>query len=178
MITSVVSDTTPPSRTRETLESALLNSPSPDSSVSSEKRSFSVDVDDDKKKKEKSQLPVVTYVAEPVDEKKTELPLLVESKGTETEEDDLIGTELEAKLEVANAAAADATTLIENDTTPQVEPEASEKAEEVDDSVIIIIQAAIRGFLVSSCFLLMLETFVRNLILIGVLLNCRQGENF
>ncbi|KAJ4916221.1 Protein IQ-DOMAIN 32 [Raphanus sativus] len=147
LITSVVSDTTPPSRTRETLESALLNSPSPDSSVSSEKRSFSVDVDDDKKKKEKSQLPVVTYVAEPVDEKKTELPLLVESKGTETEEDDLIGTELEAKLEVANAAAADATTLIENDTTPQVEPEASEKAEEVDDSVIIIIQAAIRGFL-------------------------------
>ncbi|RID58096.1 hypothetical protein BRARA_F01417 [Brassica rapa] len=161
--TSVVSDTTPASRTRETLESALLNSPSPDNNILSEKHTFSVD-DDEKKK---SQLPV-TYVAEPVDEKKkqsaedktTELPVLVESKGTETEEDDLIGTELEAKLDVANAADA---TLIEKDTTPEVdivskvEPEASEadeviitrkeSDEEVDDSVIIIIQAAIRGFL-------------------------------
>lgn len=148
MITSVVSDTTPASRTRETLESALLNSPSPDNNILSEKHAFSVD-DDEKTKK--SQLPV-TYVAEPVDEKKkqsaedktTELPVLVESKGTETEED------------------ADAI-LIEKDTTPEVEPEASEadeviitnkqSDEEVDDSVIIIIQAAIRGFLVCSCFL-------------------------
>ncbi|XP_048612668.1 protein IQ-DOMAIN 32 isoform X3 [Brassica napus] len=143
LITSVVSDTTPASRTRETLESALLNSPSPDNNILSEKHAFSVD-DDEKTKK--SQLPV-TYVAEPVDEKKkqsaedktTELPVLVESKGTETEED------------------ADAI-LIEKDTTPEVEPEASEaddvmiitrkeSDEEVDDSVIIIIQAAIRGFL-------------------------------
>ncbi|CAN6886526.1 hypothetical protein HID58_065354 [Brassica napus] len=159
LITSVVSDTTPASRTRETLESALLNSPSPDNNILSEKHAFSVD-DDEKTKK--SQLPV-TYVAEPVDEKKkqsaedktTELPVLVESKGTETEEDDLIGTELEPKLEGANAADA---ILIEKDTTPEVEPEASEaddvmiitrkeSDEEVDDSVIIIIQAAIRGFL-------------------------------
>ncbi|KAJ0257432.1 Protein IQ-DOMAIN 32 [Hirschfeldia incana] len=154
LITSqVVSDTTPPSRTRETLESALLlNSPSPDNNILSEKHTFSVDVDDEKKKQ--SHLPV-TYVAEPVDEKTTqvktmELPLLVESKGTETEEDDLIGTELEAKQEEA--------TLTEKDTTPEGEPEATEaddvmiiarKAsdEKLDDSVIIIIQAAIRGFL-------------------------------
>lgn len=149
MITSVVSDTTPASRTRETLESALLNSPSPDNNILSEKHAFSVD-DDEKTKK--SQLPV-TYVAEPVDEKKkqsaedktTELPVLVESKGTETEED------------------ADAI-LIEKDTTPEVEPEASEaddvmiitrkeSDDKLDDSVIIIIQAAVRGFLVCSCFL-------------------------
>lgn len=174
--TSVVSDTTPASRTRETLESALLNSPSPDNNILSEKHTFSVD-DDEKKK---SQLPV-TYVAEPVDEKKkqsaedktTELPVLVESKGTETEEDDLIGTELEAKLDVANAADA---TLIEKDTTPEVEPEASEadeviitnkqSDEEVDDSVIIIIQAAIRGFLVCSCFLLFLCVFSYVLMLV------------
>ncbi|CAN6880236.1 unnamed protein product [Brassica oleracea] len=143
LITSVVSDTTPASRTRETLESALLNSPSPDNNILSEKHAFSVD-DDEKTKK--SQLPV-TYVAEPVDEKKkqsaedktTELPVLVESKGTETEED------------------ADAI-LIEKDTTPEVEPEASEaddvmiitrkeSDDKLDDSVIIIIQAAVRGFL-------------------------------
>ncbi|CAH8385530.1 unnamed protein product [Eruca vesicaria subsp. sativa] len=168
LITSVVSDTTPASRTRETLESALLNSPSPDNNIVSEKHTFSVDVDDEKKK---SQLPV-TYVAEPVDEKtkqsaedKTaEFPLLVESKGTETEEDGLVGTELEAKLEGTNAADA---ILREKDTTPEVEivsnvePEVSEAEEviitrkesddgvdeKIDDSVIIIIQAAIRGFL-------------------------------
>ncbi|KAL0694937.1 hypothetical protein Bca4012_062117 [Brassica carinata] len=165
LITSVVSDTTPASRTRETLESALLNSPSPDNDILSEKHTFSVDDDE---KKEKSQLPV-TYVAEPVAEKKTqpaedkttELPLLVESKGTETEEDELIGTELEAKLEGSNAADA---TLTEKNTTTEVEivskvePEASEadevmiitrkeSDEKLDDSVIIIIQTAIRGFL-------------------------------
>ncbi|KAG2303353.1 hypothetical protein Bca52824_032004 [Brassica carinata] len=153
LITSVVSDTTPASRTRETLESALRNSPSPDNNILPEKHTFSVD---DVEKKEKSQVPV-TYVAEPVDEKKTtKLPLLVESKGTETEEDDLIGTELEG----ANAADA---TLIKKVTSPEVEivskvePEASEaddliitrkeSDEKLDDSVIIIIQAAIRGFL-------------------------------
>ncbi|KAF8053098.1 hypothetical protein N665_1463s0003 [Sinapis alba] len=155
LITSVVSDTTPPSRTRETLESALLNSPSPDNNIIlSEKHTFS-SVDDEKKKKQKSQVPVVTCAAaEPVDDKKTqdkttELPLLVESKGTETEEDDLIGTELEGE----NAADA---TLIEKGTTPLVEPDSEaddviiirkENDDKLDNSVIIIIQAAIRGFL-------------------------------
>ncbi|KAL9857051.1 Protein IQ-DOMAIN 32 [Arabidopsis thaliana] len=105
LITSVVSETTPASRTRETLESALLKSPSPDNNNVSEKQQQSFSVDE-----KKSQLPVVTYVAEPVDEKKTQSvieektellsveeqidhrtevsPVIVESKGTETEEDD------------------------------------------------------------------------------------------
>ncbi|KAL0697958.1 hypothetical protein Bca4012_054080 [Brassica carinata] len=150
MITSVaVSETSPASRTRETLESALLlKSPSPDNNVVSEKQTFSVD-DDEKKKK--SQLPVVTCVAEPVDLNKTlpgegvEVHVLVESKGTETEEDDLIGTELQSKLEGADAVDA---SLIEKDTAPEVEPDdVIIVRKEVDDSVIIIIQAAIRGFL-------------------------------
>ncbi|ESQ34809.1 hypothetical protein EUTSA_v10006839mg [Eutrema salsugineum] len=174
LISSVVSETTPASRTRETLESALLKSPSPDNNIVSEKQTFSAD-------EKKSQLPV-TYVAEPVDEKKTqsaedrttelseqidhktELPVVVESKGTETEEDGLIGTELQAKLE--GPVAADAS-LMEKDIVSgaelagKVEPEASEPDdviiigkgsdeevnEKLDDSVIIIIQAAIRGFL-------------------------------
>ncbi|KAF8112427.1 hypothetical protein N665_0064s0059 [Sinapis alba] len=138
MITSVaVSETSPASRTRETLESALLNSPSPDNNIVSEKQTFSVD--DDDKKKQKSQLPVVTYVdvnkTLPGEDKATEVPVvLVESKGTETEEEDLIGTELQSKLKGANAE--------EKDTIPEVEPDV-----QVDDSVVIIIQAAIRGFL-------------------------------
>ncbi|EOA36052.1 hypothetical protein CARUB_v10008346mg [Capsella rubella] len=172
LVTSVVSETTPATRTRETLESALLKSPSPDNNIVSEKQQpYSVD------EKKSSQIPVVAYVTEPVDEKKnqsaenktveeqfdhkTDLPVLVESKGTETEDDDLIGTELQ------EPNAADAST-IEKDITPEVEnaskvePKESETEdviiirkesdEEVDDkfgeSVIVIIQAAIRGFLV------------------------------
>lgn len=146
-ITSVaVSETSPASRTRETLESALLKSPSPDNNnVVDEKQTFSV-VDDEKKKK--SQLPVA-YVAEPVDvNKATEVAILVESKGTETEEDDLIENELQSKLEGADA------TVIEKDSTPEVEKDdVIIIRKEVDDSVVIIIQAAIRGFLVWSCFL-------------------------
>lgn len=144
-ITSVaVSETSPASRTRETLESALLKSPSPDNNnVVDEKQTFSV-VDDEKK----SQLPVA-YVAEPVDvNKATEVAILVESKGTETEEDDLIENELQSKLEGADA------TVIEKDSTPEVEKDdVIIIRKEVDDSVVIIIQAAIRGFLVWSCFL-------------------------
>ncbi|KAG2257181.1 hypothetical protein Bca4012_094351 [Brassica carinata] len=140
-ITSVaVSETSPASRTRETLESALLKSPSPDNNnVVDEKQTFSV-VDDEKKKK--SQLPVA-YVAEPVDlNKATEVAVLVESKGTETEEDDLIENELQSKLEGADA------TVIEKDSTPEVEKDdVIIITKEVDDSVVIIIQAAIRGFL-------------------------------
>ncbi|CAH2036773.1 unnamed protein product [Thlaspi arvense] len=178
LISSIVTETTPPSRTRETLESALLKSPSPDNNVVSEKQTFSVQSGDEKK----SQLPV-TYVAEPVDEKKTqsaedkttelsvpcleeqadhrtELPVVVESKGTETEEDDLVGTDLQAKLDGPNAADA---SVIEKgiasgaEVAGKAEAEASEtddviiigkeSDEEVDDSVIIFIQAAIRGFL-------------------------------
>lgn len=179
MITSAVSETTPPSRTRETLESALLKSPSPDHNNVSEKHSsFSVQSVDDKK----TQLPLVTYV---VDEKKThdkseleeqidnrtELPLLVESKGTETEEDHLVGNESLVKSQGLIAADASA---IEKDVTPEVEiaskveldksetgdviiirKETDEEVEEkLDESVIIIIQAAVRGFLVWSCYLL------------------------
>ncbi|RID51705.1 hypothetical protein BRARA_H02352 [Brassica rapa] len=145
MITSVaVSETSPASRSRETLESALLlKSPSPDNNnIVDENQTFSV-VDDEKKKK--SQLPVVAYVAEPVDvNKATEVAVLVESKGTETEEDGLIGTELQSKLDGADA---DDATVIEKDTTPQVEQDdVIIIRKEVDDSVVIIIQAAIRGF--------------------------------
>ncbi|KAJ0247769.1 Protein IQ-DOMAIN 32 [Hirschfeldia incana] len=151
MITSVaVSETSHAStRTRETLESALLlKSPSPDNNVVSEKQTFSVADDDDEKKK--SQLPVVTYVAETVDvNKKAEVAVAVESKGTETEEDDLIGAELQSKLEEANAA--EVTSVIEKDTTHEVEKVEPDDViivkKEVDDSVVIIIQAAIRGFL-------------------------------
>ncbi|CAN7134013.1 unnamed protein product, partial [Brassica rapa subsp. narinosa] len=146
MITSVaVSETSPASRSRETLESALLlKSPSPDNNnIVDEKQTFSV-VDDEKKKK--SQLPVVAYVAEPVDvNKATEVAVLVESKGTETEEDGLIETELQSKLEGADA------TVIEKDSTPEVEKVEKDDViiirKEVDDSVVIIIQSAIRGFL-------------------------------
>lgn len=141
-ITSVaVSETSPASRTRETLESALLKSPSPDyNNVVDEKQTFSV-VDDEKKKK--SQLPVA-YVDL---NKATEVPVVVESKGTETEEDDLIENELQSKLEGADA------TVIEKDSTPEVEKDdVIIITKEVDDSVVIIIQAAIRGFLVWSCF--------------------------
>ncbi|XP_009110253.1 protein IQ-DOMAIN 32 [Brassica rapa] len=145
MITSVaVSESSPASRSRETLESALLlKSPSPDNNnIVDEKQTFSV-VDDEKKK---SQLPVVAYVAEPVDvNKATEVAVLVESKGTETEEDGLIETELQSKLEGADA------TVIEKDSTPEVEEVEKDDViiirKEVDDSVVIIIQAAIRGFL-------------------------------
>lgn len=151
MITSVaVSETSPASRSRETLESALLHkSPSPDNNnIVDEKQTFSV-VDDEKKKK--SQLPVVAYVAEPVDvNKATEVAVLVESKGTETEEDGLIGTELQSKLDGADA---DDATVIEKDTTPQVEQDdVIIIRKEVDDSVVIIIQAAIRGFSVWILF--------------------------
>ncbi|VVA91929.1 unnamed protein product [Arabis nemorensis] len=165
LITSVVSETTPPSRTRETLESALLKSPSPDHN----------NVSDDKK----SQLPHVTYV---VDEKKTrspedkpelsvveeqidhgtEAPVLVESKGTETED---VGNESQVKSEGPIAVDASA---IEKDITPEVEivskveldesetddvieirkeNDEEEVKEKLDESVIIIIQAAIRRFL-------------------------------
>ncbi|WZZ10894.1 hypothetical protein YC2023_096815 [Brassica napus] len=138
MITSVaVSETSPASRSRETLESALLlKSPSPDNNnIVDEKQTFSV-VDDEKKKK--SQLPVVAYVAEPVDvNKATEVAVLVESKGTETEEDGLIGTELQSKLEGADASVIE---KVEPDDVIIIK-------KEVDDSVVIIIQAAIRGFL-------------------------------
>ncbi|CAH8357265.1 unnamed protein product [Eruca vesicaria subsp. sativa] len=143
MITSVaVSETSPVSRTRETLESALLKSPSPDNNIVSEKQTFSVD--DEKK----SHLPV-TYVSEPVDvNKAAEVPVLVESKGTETEENDLIGTELKSKLEEADVADA---AVKEKDTIPVVEKVESDDViiirKEVDDSVVIIIQSAIRGFL-------------------------------
>lgn len=171
MISSVVTETTPASRTRETLESALLKSPSPDVS---EKQTFSVD-------EKKSQLPVVAYVAEPVDEKKAaqsvedkteeekieQLPLLVESKGTETEDDDL-----QANLEVPKAADA-SSSVMEKDITSEVETASKVQVEEsetddviivrkesddqvdekLDESVIVIIQAATRGFLVCSCFL-------------------------
>ncbi|KFK38180.1 hypothetical protein AALP_AA3G079600 [Arabis alpina] len=179
LITSVVSETTPPSRTRETLESALLKSPSPDHNNVSEKQSFSVQSLDEKK----TQLPHVTYV---VDEKKTqsaedksdlsaveeqvdhgtETPVFVESKGTETEEeDDLVGTESQVKSEGVIAADVSA---IEKDIIPEVEiaskvelddsetddviierkeSEEEEVEEKIDESVIIIIQAATRGFL-------------------------------
>ena len=143
MITSVaVSETSPASRSRETLESALLlKSPSPDNNnIVDEKQTFSV-VDDEKKKK--SQLPVVAYVAEPVDvNKATEVAVLVESKGTETEEDGLIGTELQSKLEGADASVIE---KVEPDDVIIIK-------KEVDDSVVIIIQAAIRGFLVWILF--------------------------
>ncbi|XP_010477213.1 PREDICTED: protein IQ-DOMAIN 32 [Camelina sativa] len=171
LITSVVSETettTPAStRTRETLESALLKSPSPDNN------NF-VSVDE----KKTSQLPVVTYVAEPVDEKKkqsaenktvekeeeqidgkTELPVLVESKGTETEEDDFIGTD---HLQGPNAA--DVSTVEKDIITPEVDNASKveskesetddvvilrkESDEDDDESAIVIIQAAVRGFLV------------------------------
>ncbi|CAN8312622.1 unnamed protein product [Cochlearia groenlandica] len=175
--TSVVTETTPASRTRETLESALLNSPSPDNNINN------VSVDDEKKKKN-SQLPV-TYVSEPMDEKVTEsaegktellvpskeeqigaesqakLPVLGESKGTETEEDGLIGTETQAKMD---GPKVDDVSVIEKDTASnkveiggKVKPEADQTDDviiirkesdgEVDESVIIIIQSAIRGFL-------------------------------
>lgn len=172
----MVTETTPASRTRETLESALLKSPSPDNNDVSEKQQQPFSVDE-----KKSQLPVVTYVdekkthsiedktelsAEEQIDHKTELPVLVESKGTETEEDDLTGTELQGPN------AADAST-IEKDITSEVEiatkvePEESETDdvviirkesdeqvdEKLDESVIVIIQAAIRGFLVWSCSL-------------------------
>ncbi|CAA7031739.1 unnamed protein product [Microthlaspi erraticum] len=163
LISSVVTETTPASRTRETLESALLKSPSPDNNNVSEKQTFSVD------EKKKSQLPVAAYVAEPVDEKKAQsvedkpeekieqLPVLVESKGTETEDDDL-----EPKLEVPKAADA---SVMEKDITSEVEitskveesenddviiirKESDEQVDEkLDASVVVIIQAATRGFL-------------------------------
>ena len=143
MITSVaVSESSPASRSRETLESALLlKSPSPDNNnIVDEKQTFSV-VDDEKKKK--SQLPVVAYVAEPVDvNKATEVAVLVESKGTETEEDGLIGTELQSKLEGADASVIE---KVEPDDVIIIK-------KEVDDSVVIIIQAAIRGFSVWILF--------------------------
>ncbi|XP_010498412.1 PREDICTED: protein IQ-DOMAIN 32 [Camelina sativa] len=171
LITSVVSETTPAStRTRETLESALLKSPSPDNNnnfVSEKQQPFSVG--DEKKT---SQFPVVTYVDEKknqfaenktVEEEeqidhKTELPVLVESKGTETEDDDFIGTD---HLQGPNAA--DVSTVEKDIITPEVEnaskvePKESEaddvvilrkeRDEEVDESAIVIIQAAVRGFL-------------------------------
>uniref|UniRef100_A0A1J3GK34 Protein IQ-DOMAIN 32 n=1 Tax=Noccaea caerulescens TaxID=107243 RepID=A0A1J3GK34_NOCCA len=157
LISNVVTETTPASRTRETLETALLKSPSPDNNNVSEK---------------KSQLPVVAYVAEPVDEKKAaqsvednQLPVLVESKGTETEDDDLTGNELQANLEVPKAA--DASSVMEKDITSEVETASKVEVEEsetddviiirkesddevdekLDESVIVIIQAATRGFL-------------------------------
>ncbi|XP_010459666.1 PREDICTED: protein IQ-DOMAIN 32-like [Camelina sativa] len=174
LITSVVSETTPATtRTRETLESALLKSPSPDNNnnnfVSEKQQPFSVD--DEKKS---SQFPVVTYVDEKknqsaenetVEEEeeqidhKTELPVLVESKGTETEEDDFIATD---HLQGPNAA--DVSTVEKDIITPEVEnaskvePKESEtddvviirkgSEEDVDESAIVIIQAAVRGFLV------------------------------
>ncbi|CAL9215594.1 unnamed protein product [Arabidopsis halleri] len=177
LITSVVSETTPASRTRETLESALLKSPSPDNNNVSEKQQQSFSVDE-----KKSQLPVVTYVAEPVDEKKTQSveektelssveeqidhrtevsPVLVESKGTETEENDLIGTELQGP-NADDAAKIEKDVTSEVEIASKVEPEESETDdviiiskesdenvdEELDESVVVVIQAAIRGFLV------------------------------
>jgi hypothetical protein len=177
LITSVVSETTPASRTRETLESALLKSPSPDNNNVSEKQQQSFSVDE-----KKSQLPVVTYVAEPVDEKKTQSvieektellsveeqidhrtevsPVIVESKGTETEEDDLIGTELQGPS-AADAAKIEEDVTSEVEMASKVEPEESESDdviivrkesdekvdEKLDESVIVVIQAAVRGFL-------------------------------
>ncbi|KAL1217658.1 Protein IQ-DOMAIN 32 [Cardamine amara subsp. amara] len=168
LITSVVTETTPVSRTRETLESALLKSPSPDhNNVSEKQSSFSVD---DKK----TQLPI-TYVDEPVDEKKTksaedkteeqieirtELPVLVESKGTETEEDALIGIELQGP-NAADASVIEKDIASEVEVASKVEPEEPETDdviiirkesdevvdEKIDESGIIIIQASMRGFL-------------------------------
>lgn len=153
-ITTSVAVSEETSRTRETLESALLlKSPSPEDNVVSEKQTFSVD--DDKTKTKKSQLPVTTYVDESVDvNKKAEVPVLVESKGTETEEEDFIGTELQSKLDGGDCADAAPVTVMEEDTTLEVAKVEPDDViiikKEVDDSVIIIIQAAIRGFLVCS----------------------------
>ncbi|XP_056849265.1 protein IQ-DOMAIN 32 isoform X2 [Raphanus sativus] len=150
-ITTSVAVSEETTRTRETLESALLlKSPSPEDNVVSEKQTFSVD--DEKTKTKKSQLPVTTYVDESVDvNKKAEVPVLVESKGTETEEEDFIGTELQSKFDGGDCADAPPVTVIEKDTTLEVAKVEPDDViiikKEVDDSVIIIIQAAIRGFL-------------------------------
>ncbi|XP_010536363.1 PREDICTED: protein IQ-DOMAIN 32 [Tarenaya hassleriana] len=188
---SAVSETPVAIRTRETLESALLKSPSPDSNKVSEKP-FTVQSTEDM-----SQLPV-TYVSQPTTEEKTqfpvpqavqptedkpvlsvarveellihdrtELPVPVETRGTETE-DEVNETEMETELHVKSKGtdAGDAT-VMEEDIGSEVctqEPETGdvmvikkendeEFGEKIDESVIIIIQSVIRGFLARRNFL-------------------------
>lgn len=94
---------------------------------------------------------------------RTELPVLVESKGTETEEDDLVGTEAQVKVEgpisadvsvIEKDIASEIACKVEleesdNDDVIIIRKESDEEVEDkLDESVIIVIQAAIRGFLV------------------------------
>ncbi|XP_010539861.1 PREDICTED: protein IQ-DOMAIN 32-like isoform X2 [Tarenaya hassleriana] len=188
---TTVSEPPAVTRTRETLESALLKPSSPDNGNVSEKP-FTDQCTDDK-----SQLPVKYLAEEPTEEKprvivpqaeqpmgdktefsaprvkelvddRTELPVPVESRETEVEDD---GNEIEKETQSqVNSKGSDVgdATVIEKDSGSEVhiasnldvqEPETDdvimirkENDEEVDDdkideSAIIIIQTAIRGFL-------------------------------